>query len=51
VNLEPLLRAHGVPAADVGSAADIAGAAYAYARDLGSEGSVTTLFPRLAPPS
>jgi hypothetical protein len=36
--------------ASVGPAADAAGAVYAYARNLGSEGSVTTLFPRLAPP-
>ena len=33
----------------VGPAADTAGAVYAYVRDLGSEGSITTLFPRLAP--
>ena len=37
--------------ASVGPAADAAGAVYAYARNLGSEGSVTTLFPRLVPPS
>lgn len=36
---------------DVGPAADTAGAVYAYARNLGSEGSVTTMFPRLVPPS
>jgi len=35
---------------NVGPAADTAGAAYAYTRNLGSEGSVTTLFPRLVPP-
>jgi hypothetical protein len=34
---------------DVGPAADTAGAVVAYVRNLGSEGSVTTLFPRLAP--
>ncbi|MGA9160901.1 MAG: hypothetical protein WB297_08580 [Actinomycetota bacterium] len=33
----------------VGPAADAAGAVYAYARDLGSEGSVTALLPRLPP--
>ncbi len=37
--------------ASVGPAADTAGAVYAYVRNLGSEGSVTTLFPRLVPPS
>ena len=36
---------------NVGPAADPAGAVYAYTRDLGSEGSVTALFPRLIPPS
>ena len=36
---------------DVGPAAAIAGAVFVYARDLGSGGSVTTLFPRLVPPS
>ena len=36
---------------NVGPAADTAGAVYAYVRNLGSEGSVTTLFPRLVPPS
>ena len=36
---------------DVGPAADAAGAVYADARDLGSTGSVTTLFPRLVGPS
>ena len=36
---------------NVGPAADRAGAVYAYTRNLGSEGSVTTLFPRLGPPS
>jgi hypothetical protein len=35
----------------VGPAADSAGAVFAYARDLGSTGSVTTLFPRLVAPS
>ncbi len=35
---------------DVGPAADAAGAVYAYARDLGSEGSVTALLPRLPDP-
>ena len=34
---------------NVGPAADRAGAVYAYVRDLVSGGSVTTLFPRLAP--
>ena len=37
--------------ASVGPAADTAGAVYAYVRNLGSDGSVTTLFPRLVPPS
>jgi len=36
---------------NVGPAAGTAGAGYAYSRNLGSEGSVTTLFPRLVPPS
>jgi hypothetical protein len=36
---------------NVGPAADTAGAVYAYARNLGAGGSVTTLFPRLVPPS
>lgn len=38
--------------ASVGPAADAAGAVYAYARNMGTEGegSVTTLFPRLDPP-
>ena len=35
---------------DVGPAAGAAGAVHAYARNLGAEGSVTTLFPRLDPP-
>lgn len=34
----------------VGPAADEAGAVVAYARDLGAEGSVTALVPRLVPP-
>jgi len=37
--------------ASVGPAADAAGAVYAYVRNLGAEGSVTTLFPRLAAPT
>jgi hypothetical protein len=36
---------------DVGPAADAAGAVYAYTRNLGSEGSVTALLPRLPDPS
>ena len=32
---------------DVGPAAEAAGAVYAYARDLGDEGSVTVFLPRL----
>ena len=35
----------------VAAAADAAGAVYAYARNLGSEGSVTALLPRLPDPS
>jgi len=35
----------------VGPAADTASAVYAYARNLGSEVSVTTMFPRLVAPS
>lgn len=34
---------------NVGPAADVAGAVYAYVRNLGAEGSVTALLPRLAP--
>jgi hypothetical protein len=37
--------------ADVGPAADGAGAVYAYTRNLGSEGSVTALLPRLLDPA
>lgn len=37
--------------ANVGPAADTAGAVVAYVRDLGSEGSVTALLPRLADPA
>jgi hypothetical protein len=36
---------------NVGPAADTAGAVYAYVRNLGSEGSVTALLPRLADPA
>lgn len=36
---------------NVGAAADAAGAVYAYTRNLGSEGSVTALLPRLPDPS
>jgi hypothetical protein len=36
---------------NVGPAADAAGAVYAYTRNLGSEGSVTALLPRLPDPS
>ena len=36
---------------NVGTAADAAGAVYAYTRNLGSEGSVTALLPRLPGPS
>lgn len=36
---------------DVGPAADVAGAVYAYTRDLAPEGSVTALLPRLVPPT
>lgn len=36
---------------NVGPAADTAGAVYAYTRNLGSEGSVTALLPRLPDPS
>lgn len=36
---------------NVGPAADTAGAVFAYTRNLPPEGSVTTLFPRLDPPS
>ena len=35
----------------VGTAAGAAGAVYAYTRNLGSEGSVTALLPRLVPPT
>ena len=35
----------------VAAAADAAGAVYAYTRNLGSEGSVTALLPRLPDPS
>jgi hypothetical protein len=35
---------------NVGPAADAAGAVYAYTRNLGSEGSVTALLPRLPDP-
>ena len=37
--------------AAVGPAANDAGAVHAYTRNLGAEGSVTTMFPRLVPPS
>ena len=36
---------------NVGPAAEAAGAVYAYTRNLGSEGSVTALLPRLPDPS
>jgi hypothetical protein len=36
---------------NVGPAANAAGAVYAYTRNLGSEGSVTALLPRLSDPS
>ena len=36
---------------NVGPAAGAAGAAYVYSRNLGSQGSVTALFPRLRDPS
>jgi hypothetical protein len=36
---------------NVGPAAEAAGAVYAYTRNLGSEGSVTALLPRLRDPS
>jgi hypothetical protein len=36
---------------NVGPAAGVAGAAYVYSRNLGSEGSVTALLPRLRDPS
>ena len=36
---------------NVGPAADTAGAVYAYTRNLGGEGSVTALLPRLDPDS
>ena len=36
---------------NVGPAAEAAGAVYAYTRNLGSEGSVTALLPRLVPPT
>lgn len=36
---------------NVGPAADTAGAVFAYVRNLGSEGSVTALLPRLAGPA
>jgi len=36
---------------NVGPAANAAGAVYAYTRNLGSEGSVTALLPRLPDPS
>ena len=36
---------------NVGPSADTAGAVYAYTRDLGSEGSVTVLLPRLLDPA
>lgn len=39
------------PLCNVGPAADAAGAVYAYTRDLGAEGSVTALLPRLVPPT
>lgn len=36
---------------NVGPAADTAGAVFAYVRNLGTEGSVTALLPRLADPA
>jgi hypothetical protein len=33
----------------VGPAADVAGAVYVYTRNIGDEGSVTALLPRLRP--